>query len=256
MPVPRRLLEAWERHVPSQVQMEGGVTPREEGGWQFEDARERQPRARAPPALAKRPEVAKGRGGPVSETVQQRVKPPTQAQNIAEIRQLLGERFDEIGRMMTSLERFISASAAGGSVAGDTAILGDPLGALQKRGSRRRLERPQACWEWLLVRSIPRPHCAMDVPCWAGAPGRAALLLGEERTRGHCARLLPSLGVRRLDCLSRGGRRQFAPRGPSSNRSTGSNCRPQPPFSGEGALLGRLVDILENRSGRGESRAE
>ena len=27
-------------------------------------------------------------------------------------------------------------------------------------------------------------------------------------------------------------------------------------FSGEGGLLGRLVDLLENRSGRGESRAE
>ena len=48
MPVARRLLEAWERHVPSEVQMEGGVTPREEGGWQFEDARERPPRARGP----------------------------------------------------------------------------------------------------------------------------------------------------------------------------------------------------------------
>ena len=134
MPVPRRLLEAWERHVPSGVQMEGGVTPREEGGWQFEDARERPPRARAPPARAKRPAVAKGRGGPVSEAVQQRVKPPTQARNIAEIRQLLGERFDEIGRRMTALERFIPASAAGGSVAGDTAILGDSLGALRSAG--------------------------------------------------------------------------------------------------------------------------
>ena len=85
MPVPRRLLEAWERHVPSEVQMDCGVTPREEGGWQLEDARERPPRARAPPARAKRLAVAKGRGGSVSEAVQQRVKPPTQAQNIAEI---------------------------------------------------------------------------------------------------------------------------------------------------------------------------
>ena len=137
MPVPRRLLEAWERHVPSEVQMEGGVTPREEGGWQFEDARERRPRARAPPAR-----VAKGRGGPVSEAVQQRVKPPTQAQNIAEIRQLLGERFDEIGRRMTALERFIPASAAGGSAAGDTAILGDPLGALRNAGPSQVGETP------------------------------------------------------------------------------------------------------------------
>ena len=47
MPVVRRLFEAWERHVPSEVQMEGSVTPREEGGSEFEDARERPSRARA-----------------------------------------------------------------------------------------------------------------------------------------------------------------------------------------------------------------
>ena len=58
MPVLRQLIEAWERHVLSEVQMEGSVTPREDGGWQFEDARERPSRARAPPARAKRPAAA------------------------------------------------------------------------------------------------------------------------------------------------------------------------------------------------------
>ena len=145
MPVSRRLVEAWERHVPSELQMEGSVTPREEGGWEFEDARERQFRARASPARAKLRAGARGRGGPISETVQPRVKPPTQAQNIAEIRQLLGERFDELGRRMSALDRGIPASGAGGSAAGSTAILGDPLGALRSR-VRRRPEGPRACW--------------------------------------------------------------------------------------------------------------
>ena len=83
-----------------------------------------------PPARAKRPAVARPR------------QPPTQAQNIAETRQLLGERFDEIGRRMTALERFIPASAAGGSAAGDTATLGDPLGALRNAGPSQVGETP------------------------------------------------------------------------------------------------------------------
>ena len=124
--------------------MEGSVTPREDGGWEFEDARERPSRARAPPARAKRLAGARGRGGPISDTVQPRVKPPTQAQNIAEIRQLFGERFDEVGRRMTALERGIPASGADGSAAGGTAILGDPLGALRDAGPSQ--EGPWACW--------------------------------------------------------------------------------------------------------------
>ena len=167
MPVPRRLVEAWERHVPSELQMEGSVSPREEAGWEFEDARERPSHARAPTARAKRPAGARGRGSPISETVQPLVKPPTQAQNIAEIRQLLGERFrrareedDGPGARHSGVQWWwISGRAVRYSAI--------PLGAAARRGSVRRPEETRACWKWLLVRSIPRPPCAMHVPRWA-----------------------------------------------------------------------------------------
>ena len=139
MSVPRRLIETWERHVPSEVQMEGSVTPREDGDCKFEDAPERSSRARAPLAQAKRPAGARSyrrRDGPISDTVQPRNKSPTQAQNIAEIRQLLGERFDEM--KMTVLARGIPACGAGGSAAGGTRYCEARL--------RRRPEGPRACW--------------------------------------------------------------------------------------------------------------
>ena len=72
----------------------------------------------------------------------------------------------------------------------------------------------------------------MHVPCWAGAPGRAAVVRGAERAREHWAHPLASSGVRRLNCPPRGGRLQLAPRGPGSSRSTDSIRRPQPPFPG------------------------
>ena len=208
--------------------MEGSVTPREGGGWEFEDARERPSRARAPPARAKRPAGARGRGGPISEAVQPRVKPPTQAQkNIAEIRQLLGERFDEIGRRNTALERFIPASGAGGSAAGGTAILGDPLGALRGAGPSQAEGTPGV----LGVTAGPIDSAAALRDARAmlgrgtresgGAPGRGA---GEETPVGLVGGPPPGLPRRR--------RLQLAPRGPGSSRSTDSIRWPQPPPPG------------------------
>ena len=208
--------------------MEGSVTPREDGDCEFEDARERPARARAPPARAKRPAGALGRGGPISDTVQPRVKPPTQAQNIAEMQQLLGERFDEIGRRMTALERGIPASGAGGSTAGGTAILGDPLGALPGAGPSQAGGTPGVLG--VTAGPIDSAAALRDTRAmlgWGtresgGAPGRGA---GE----GHWAHSSALWEVRRLDCQPHGGRLQLAPRGPGSSRSTDSIRRPQPP---------------------------
>ena len=134
MPVPRRLFEAWERHVPSEVQMEGSVTPREDGGWEFEDARERPSRAHAPSARAKRRQVRGDVAAPSAT--------PCSRGSSRQRKRRTSRKFDSSsasgstrsGRRMTALERGIPASGAGGSAAGGTAILGDPLGALRGAG--------------------------------------------------------------------------------------------------------------------------
>ena len=82
------------------------------------------------------------------------------------------------------------------------------------------------------------------------------MLRGAERARGHWAHSSAAWEVRRLDCPPRGGRLQLAPRGPGSSRSTDSIRRPLPPPPERELCWGGLVDLLESRSRRGESRAE
>ena len=114
MPVPRRLFEAWERHVPSEMQMEGSVTLREEGGWEFEDARERPSRARAPPARVKR-----SCAGTWRPHQRHRAEGGEDANASAEHRgdSTAPRRAVRRDREEDDLERGIPASGAGGSAA-------------------------------------------------------------------------------------------------------------------------------------------
>ena len=169
--------------------------------------------------------------------------------NIAEIRQLLGERFDEIGRRMTALERGIPASGVGGSAAGGTAILGDQLGALRGAGPSQAGGTPGVLG--VTAGLIDSAATLRDARAMLGRGTRESG--AGEGTLGALVGLVgdPPPGLP-------------APRRPPAARAPRPGQQPQhgqhPPAatasSGEGALLGRLVDLLESRSGRGESRAE
>ena len=120
------------------------------------------------------------------------------------------------------MERFVPASAAGGSAAGDTAILGDPLGALRNAGPSQVGETPGL----LGVAAGPIDSAARPARCTCHAgPGHPRKRWSSWARDGGGDMSAP-VG------LVGGSPPGFAPCGPSSNLSTGSNCRPQPPFPG------------------------
>ena len=146
-----------------------------------------------------------------------------------------------------------ASNAAGGS--GDTAILGDPLGALRNAGPSQVGETPGVLG--VAAGAIDSAAALRDARAMLGRgtresgspPGRGT----DEGTLSTPVGLVggppPGLPVPRRPPAVR------APR-PEQQPQHGQQLPTATALSREGALLGRLVDLVENRSGRGESRAE